>query len=523
MRRISFRLAAIALVAGTLSACGTGTRTGTVASPAASPVAEAADAADKAATLFAALAAPAATTGMPPRLNDPEAAKLLTTALDTGVVQRTPLAIADLKPIGTWLVAVSKVLNVYANAGTKTNATTAGKTNGGDQVFFYFQAERNTARFGPEIGMAFDGANHLIKAELSLFKEALAKNPKAFSTPEGIQTMARIHAGLALELTAQINALHEPGLNDSWRRERLGPLLDLGPDVAAFVPAGTALLLHHVASDTARCQRTPDIRADLDRLAATFPERAAGVLPATDAASAAHGRLVEASCAARQAAFQLEALATASGPSNLMPHQTDRAARPLLDAVLNTSAIPAEPGVEDLQPLAIWELSVLRIYLGYLFADAANADIGTLAAAANEPQVDARIGRNVLQFAPEFGRAADTMLNLMKPMAEELVLQARVEAGAPLNDQQTKRVEQFQHGLGQTMAAVLKLTMMPSFDEAWRKQRLTVLEALAPKAASVLTPADAAAIRTFASDHAKTERNAEIRARLTRIAAAFPA
>ena len=108
--------------------------------------------------------------------------------------------------------------------------------------------------------------------------------------------------------------------------------------------------------------------------------------------------------------------------------------------------------------------------------------------------------------------------------AESELIAAKLGADpAKITDEQQKRgLEKFRNGLNMALGGSLSVLALPGLSDAWRRDRLVALEAMAPKAAPLLDAADATALNKRALDVAQSQSDPEVQAGLKRFAAAFP-
>jgi hypothetical protein len=233
-----------------------------------------------------------------------------------------------------------------------------------------------------------------------------------------------------------------------------------------------------------------------------------------------HAPLEAASKAAQKAATDFQALADASNASGLPPRQSDPAVKPLLDTVFDTSALHREAlDFADLGPVNDWLSVVPKIMTVYTLAGTGLADIQQ---AANAPGIEERIDHNLVQFAPEYGRGLDTQLSLMQAESELIATKLGADPAKIDNEQQKHGLEQFRTGLRLTLGGSLSVLALPGLSDAWRRDRLVALDAIAPKAAPLLEAADATALHKMALDLAQSQTDPDVQAGLQRFAAAFP-
>jgi hypothetical protein len=513
MRRTLCHLAAIILLAGLVQGCANGPKQ---AAPNAG-IAAVAAAADKAATDFVALAAPARTSGQEPRETDPAVKQLLDSVLDTSVLRRETATGADLKAIAEWAHAIERVTGEYILAGTGlTGALDVGQIDRSPTLSA--RSNQNAGRFAPELGRAFDASIILSRTSGDLLLSVRQSNPAVFQKPEVQQLMATVQRGTYAQFRASLIVLGLPAVTDDWRRARLVPLAEFAPTTAKLVPGADGGTLRQLAIDAAQCQGNQDVRARLLSIASSFPDYSADEAPAI---RAAHTRLVQASCAARAAAAQLWALTRPNVGSSRAPRLSDPTEKALLDKILNTEAAEGDfPRYDDILPLDTWRVAVAQVYLTYILVGLDHATLGTLEQMPQDNRVLAKVAQNAVQYGPEFGRSVDAQLHLMQAMAE--VFAARLgDDPRKFTEDQRNTFEAFRTMYGKGVLLMLQVSLQPIHGDGWRTERLAAFEAAVRRAPAILKADDATALHNFVAEAAKTEKNPQIRARLTRLAGSF--
>lgn len=515
MRRTFCRLAAIILLAGLVQGCGTGPKP---AMPPPNPkITAAAGAADKAATDFAALAAPARRSGQVPRETDPAVKPLLDAVYDLSVLRQDGVTVGDLKAMAEWSRAVDKVSAEYYLAGTGLTGP-LDLAQIGRSATLTARTNENIGRFAPETGRAFDAAMILSHIAGDVLLTLRQTNSAAFQKVEVQQSYAAAQRALYLQFRSSLIALGFPTLNDDWRRARLVPLGDLALSTGKLVVPADGGTLRQLAIDVSQCQGDQQVATKLLSVAAGFPDYSADESPAIHAA---HARLVQASCAARAAAarFWMQTRPLAAG--GRLPSQSDPAVKPLFDKILDTTAAEGDfPRFDDILQLDYWRVAVTQLNLAYIFAGLDHDALSSWEKTLQDDRISTRIGQNTVQYGADFGRSVDAQLHLMQAMAE--VFAARLgDDPRKFTEEQRATFEAFRGVYGMATLLLLKASMNPAHGDAWRQERLTAFEAAARRAPAILTPADATALHSFVAEAARTEKNPQIRARLTHLAAGF--
>jgi len=233
-----------------------------------------------------------------------------------------------------------------------------------------------------------------------------------------------------------------------------------------------------------------------------------------------NAKVEAASTAARKAATDFAALADASQTSGLPPRQSDPTVKALLDTVFDTGVLHRETlTFDDLGAVNEWLGAVPKIMTVYTLAGTGLTDIQQ---AANTPGIEPRLDQNLVQFAPEYGRCLDAQLTLMQAESELIAAKLGTDPAKITDEQQKQGLVKFRGGLNMALGGTLSVLALPGLSDAWRRDRLVALEAMAPKAAPLLDAADAAALHKLALDLAQSLTDPDVQAGLKRFAAAFP-
>jgi hypothetical protein len=231
--------------------------------------------------------------------------------------------------------------------------------------------------------------------------------------------------------------------------------------------------------------------------------------PASDAVTTA-------SAAAQKAADQFATLAKGSETTDQPPRQTDAAAAPLLNAVLDTSVLAGKPTppIADLDAANNWMLACVKVGQVYMFAGTGTTD----PAQASNPVVEAKAEANVTAFAPEVGRYADAELTLMN--AVDSMLSADLAANpAKANDPTTADgLSKVRGGTATAVAAVIGMLSINGVTDDWRRARMPAILAIAPEAAKLLTADQKTQLNNTALTVAGGMDDAGLKAQLTTFA-----
>jgi len=237
--------------------------------------------------------------------------------------------------------------------------------------------------------------------------------------------------------------------------------------------------------------------------------------------SGGNPRLAAASTTAQAAAVLFAKRATGSETSGQPPRGSDPDVKALLNSVFDTAMLKQDPpGFDDLGAVNDWLAAVTKVVTIYTLAGTGVTDITH---GIDDPSVGTRIEQNIIEFSPEYGSGIDAQLGLIQAEAQ-LVTEKLGTDPAKIEDETRRQgFEKLRSGLNRTMGATLAVVAIPELDEAWRRQRVAALEAIAPKAAPLLAPDDAKRLHAMALELAEADTDPEVQAGLKRFAAAFPA
>src|ERR1700730_12700415 len=181
-------------------------------------------------------------------------------------------------------------------------------------------------------------------------------------------------------------------------------------------------------------------------------------------------------------------LAGNSANTGQAPRQTDPTVKPLLDLVFDTSELQkgATQPMSALANLNAWQGAVLKIGLVYTLAGTRVTDIAALP---NTPEIMQKLERNTVEFAPEMGRYRDAILwvqgALMDTTATFLATASPSQRDQPNIKSGTA---QMRAGFVQTMDGVVTTLLTDGLTDSWRRERVIVMTAIAPKAVRFLLP-----------------------------------
>jgi hypothetical protein len=219
------------------------------------------------------------------------------------------------------------------------------------------------------------------------------------------------------------------------------------------------------------------------------------------------------------AAEQFLALAKDSASTGRPPRQSDPAVKPLLDTVFDTAEIQGGPAlpIAALDSLNTWNFAVVRVGLVYILSGTGIADITKLP---NTPEMAQKINHNTVEFAPEMGRYFDAQLRV-----EGAVIDATLGFLATASKTQLEQpnlrggLAKMRSGATTTIYGALTTLPVEGLTDSWRRERLAVLAAIAPKAAQFVLDDQARTLSKTATEVADVMSDPAVKAALTSFAA----
>lgn len=186
--------------------------------------------------------------------------------------------------------------------------------------------------------------------------------------------------------------------------------------------------------------------------------------------------------AAQRAAADFVKLAGNSAKTGKPPRASDPAVRALLDTVLDTGAMTS-PEFSDIPRITQWLANADKVGLVYMMAGTGTNNL----AAARNPKVADRIGKNIAEFQDEYGRFVDFQLIL-----SGFTLDA-VRAKMTSATEKERKDPKFQggflqasSGIVQTVAGTLSTFTAEGITDDWRRARIAPLNVIAPKIVDTL-------------------------------------
>ena len=224
--------------------------------------------------------------------------------------------------------------------------------------------------------------------------------------------------------------------------------------------------------------------------------------------------------AVSKAADSFLALAKDSARTGQPPRQSDPAVKALLDTVFDTTEIQSNPArpIATLQDLSTWTLAVAKVGLVYILAGTGVDDITRLS---GHPEAEKKADHNTIEFAPEIGRYSDAQLWLETAVIN--AVDAFVAGTSPVQREQPNfktGLDQIRAGAVQTIYGALTTLKLEGLSDAWRRDRLPALTAIAPRAARLLQPEQARLLSKAATEVSARTTDPAVKAALTSFAVA---
>jgi hypothetical protein len=186
--------------------------------------------------------------------------------------------------------------------------------------------------------------------------------------------------------------------------------------------------------------------------------------------------------AAQKAAGDFVKLARNAAKTGKPPRESDPAVKALLDTVLDTSAMRS-PEFSDIPRITQWLANADKVGLVYMMAGTGSNNL----AAARNPKIADRIGRNIAEFQDEYGRFVDFQLALSGFTVD--AIRAKLDQASEKERKNPKfqgGFVQAASGITQTIAGTLSAFTTEGISDDWRRARLMSLNAIAPKLAETL-------------------------------------
>jgi hypothetical protein len=214
-------------------------------------------------------------------------------------------------------------------------------------------------------------------------------------------------------------------------------------------------------------------------------------------------------------------LAKGSHKTGMPPRQADPKVRELLDVALDTTVLKSENvlGSSDgaiLEDVLRWSDAIKNMTAVYILTGTGLDDFGQAwQQLPNDQKLSERVERNVVEYAPEFGRLIDAQFAMMDAWFR--VATNWIEAD-PLRLADAKIASQvagWRSGARGRLRIYLGLLWAPGVSDGWRRERLDALVRLTPAAAKYFTVEQLADLQASAIGLARSMQDQEIKTKLT--------
>lgn len=224
--------------------------------------------------------------------------------------------------------------------------------------------------------------------------------------------------------------------------------------------------------------------------------------------------------AVQKATAEFVKLAAGSHTSGQPPRQSDPKVKALLDIVLDVKAIPSAKPLpfSELGKLLEWQNAVLKVGLVYLLAGTGFEDFTK---AGNDPAFAQRTDRNGVEFAPEYGRWIDATLGIHRAVLSSV--HSHVAANPKELEQPhiKQGLSQIRLGAAQTLYGAITTLEFPGYSDAWRRERMPAMLAVAPHLAQNIEADVSKELQGAATKAAANLPDPVLQAELKKLAAVF--
>jgi hypothetical protein len=233
-------------------------------------------------------------------------------------------------------------------------------------------------------------------------------------------------------------------------------------------------------------------------------------LPWPAAAQIEHDKLI----LARNAAASFVELAKGSQTSGEAPRLSDPAVKQLLDAVFDARDVEAARSVPFTELSGLSERMVTGVKIGavYMLAGTGATDLSELGGG---PDAGRKVNLNIVKFAPEMGRFFDFQIRIQGAVVEAVLTRlstARPEDLARANFR--SGLADIRDGSARSVAGVIETIAVNGLSDAWRRERLSALSAIAPRLARFLEAQQKSELRQVALAGADVMDDADVKAGL---------
>lgn len=225
--------------------------------------------------------------------------------------------------------------------------------------------------------------------------------------------------------------------------------------------------------------------------------------------------------AAKEASDAFLDLAKESHLNGRPPRESDPLVKAMLDKVFDVEAVTAarlapsevEKGIE-------WFNVGENVGIVYILAGTGVSDINSLP---DDATVRERTHRNVAEFAIEFGRYLDFEIGILHALADAEQSRAKTTLRENLqSEENTKRVEDLRATYAGALTGNLTSITYTGLSDGWRRERIALLNAVAPTTARFLSEEEGRALREHALKVVGYLENPQLQAGVKEFAEKFP-
>jgi hypothetical protein len=217
---------------------------------------------------------------------------------------------------------------------------------------------------------------------------------------------------------------------------------------------------------------------------------------------------------AKNAADSFVKLAKGSETSGEAPRLSDPAIRQLLDAVFDARDIQSANSVpfNELSALSERMLTGVKVGVVYMLAGTGATDLSQLGGGQDAGE---KINLNVVKFAPEMGRFFDFQMHIQGAVVDAVLTRLSTARPEDLARPAFKSgLSDIREGSARSVSGVIETLAVNGLSEAWRRERLSVLAAIAPRLARFLEAQHKSDLRQVAIARADVMDDAAVKAGL---------
>jgi hypothetical protein len=224
---------------------------------------------------------------------------------------------------------------------------------------------------------------------------------------------------------------------------------------------------------------------------------------------------------AKNAADSFVRLAKGSETSGEAPRLSDLAVKKLLDAVFDAGDVEAAQSVPFNELAGLSERMVTGVKVGvvYMLAGTGATDLSQLGGGQDAGD---KVNLNVIKFAPEMGRFFDFQMRIQGAVVDAVLTRLATAKPEDLARANFKSgLADIRDGSARSVSGVIETLAVNGLSEAWRRERLPALAAIAPRLARFLEAQQKSDLRQVALACADVMDDADVKAGLKAFADAM--